>query len=301
MKATQASARPRAGLLGNPSDLYRGRGIGFTFAEFEARVECRACEPGSEATATESELLQATRGVLGDLGLSEEQRRAFSLRAESNIPRQVGLSGSSAIVIAALRAICALHDLEITPLRLAQLALRVETEGMGITAGPMDRLVQAYEGVVAMDFVNSEVRRIDAALLPPLAILYDRSPGQESGQVHSPVRQRWEAGDAKVRAVMSEYRPLVERGLAYLESGDLRGLMACVDRNFDLRARVFPIGERDRAMIRRARNHGAAAKFCGSGGAILALHESEVELQRLCANAENFGFVGIRPTIPASV
>ena len=313
MHSVVASAFPRAGLLGNPSDLYGGRGIGFTFEDFHAAVECRPSHiPGMgdmvriEAggglyspmqQAPEPVILQAARAVLPELGVDGDAQGRFALNLNCDIPQQLGLSGSSAIIIAAMRAVCAFLQIELAEPELARLALRAETEFMGIAAGPMDRVVQAHEGLVAMDFESGEVERLDPRLMPPVAILMDRNPGQDSGSVHAPVRERWEAGDPEVRAVMAEFRPLVERGLACLRAGDIAGLRQCVDRNFDLRAKVFPIGARDQAVIDRARECGAAAKFCGSGGAILAVHEDSELLDEVCLQVVGDGFEGMRPRI----
>ena len=313
MHSVVATAFPRAGLLGNPSDLYGGRGIGFTFEDYAAEVRflpanesesagSHSFELGASLTPSfsrdpEIPILQATRRVLGELGLSQGDQSLFQLQVSCDIPRQVGLSGSSAIILAALRAVCAGIGLQADVDVLAALALRVETDFMDIAAGPMDRIVQSYGGLVAMDFELGKVERIDSALMPPIAILIDRSPGQDSGSVHSPVRERWEAGDSEVRAVMAEFRPLVEHGLRCLRTGDIGGLRQCVDRNFDLRAMVFPISDRDRAVIDLVRSCGAAAKFCGSGGAILALHEDPGLLDEICLQIGDQGFEGIRPRI----
>lgn len=314
MNPVVASAWPRAGLLGNPSDLYGGRGIGFTFEDYRADVELRPRfdndtqylvmlatvpelampqrDPGPEAP-----ILQAARVMMREVGLSDDDQDEFGLKLQCDIPQQVGLSGSSAIIIAAMRAMAGAFEIELDPAQLAELALRCETELMGIAAGPMDRMVQAHEGLVLMDFESGEVQSLDPQLMPPIAILMDRNPGQDSGSVHSPVRQRWEEGDPEVRSVMAEYRPLVETGLRYLEAGDIGGLKRCVDRNFDLRAQIFPIGKRDRRVIDRVRSLGAAAKFCGSGGAILAVHESEDLLNEICLQVVGDGFTGIRPRV----
>ena len=313
MHSVVASAFPRAGLLGNPSDLYGGRGIGFTFEDYAAEVhflpanepeptDPRSFESGIPLTpllprTPEIPILKAARRVLSELGVSDDDQDLFQLQLRCDIPQQVGLSGSSAIILAALRAVCAGMGIQSDQHALASLALRVETEFMGIAAGPMDRLVQSYEGLVAMDFESGEVERLDPALMPPVAILMDRNPGQDSGSVHAPVRERWEAGDPEVLAVMAEFRPLVERGLTCLRAGDIKGLRQCVDRNFDLRAKVFPIGTRDQAVIDRVRACGAAAKFCGSGGAILAVHEDPDLLEEVCLQVVGDGFEGIRPRI----
>ena len=306
MNPVSAHAFPRAGLLGNPSDLYGGRGVGFTFEDYRATVTLRvggadgALADGALAAgalAEEAPILRAARAVLGELGVSAEQQSGFSLSCESDIPRQVGLSGSSAIVIAALRAVLAHFGRSCDADRLAELALRAETEHMGITAGPMDRVLQAHEAVLAMDFASGESERLDPGLLPPIALLIDRSPGEDSGAVHSPVRERWESGDAVLREVMAEFRPLVERGLACLRGRDVAGLMACVNRNFELRARAFSIGARDRAVVDFVRGAGGAAKFCGSGGAILAVHESEAWLREISPDVTELGYDVLRPSI----
>ena len=77
---------------------------------------------------------------------------ASEIRWGTNIPRSVGLAGSSAIVIAVLRALCASHAIALAPDALARLALEVETEELGIAAGLQDRIAQVYGGVTFMDF-----------------------------------------------------------------------------------------------------------------------------------------------------
>jgi glucuronokinase len=313
MHSIVSSAFPRAGLLGNPSDLYGGCGIGFTFEDFRADVELRpgdvpergdlrSIESGGflyspYLRTPEWPILRATRQILPELGVTNEQQGTFFLDANCDIPQQLGMSGSSAIIIAALRTVCSALAIEADDARIAELALRVESEIMGIAAGPMDRMIQSHEGLIAMDFASGEIERLDANLLPPIAILMDERPGQESGSVHAPVRARWEAGDPEVRRVMAEFRPLVERGLAALKAGDTATLIECVNRNFDLRAQVFPIAQRDRKIIEIARLLGAGSKFCGSGGAILAVHEDPSVVDELCLRVIGEGFQGIRPQI----
>ena len=76
----------------------------------------------------------------------------FSIRYETNIPRQVGLGGSSAIIVATLRALMAFYGVEIPKEIQPSLALSVETGELGIAAGLQDRVIQVYEGAVFMNF-----------------------------------------------------------------------------------------------------------------------------------------------------
>ena len=56
-----------------------------------------------------------------------------------------------AIVIAALRALMSWFDVSIDPVTLAEMALAVEVEELGLAGGPMDRVIQVYEGLMLMD------------------------------------------------------------------------------------------------------------------------------------------------------
>lgn len=284
---------PRAGLLGNPSDLYGGRGIGFTFSDFEAvvRLERGIPDPG------ELELFGAARDVLADRGAEEAEDRTLRFSFESTIPRQAGLSGSSALVIGALRALAEVLGVELEAGEFADLALRAENDVLGVTAGPMDRVIQAYGGVLSMDFESGGVEPVASELMPALRMLIDPEPGEDSGVVHTPVRERWEEGEPEVRLTMASFRPLVERGLAALVDRDLERLCDCVDENFELRRRVFPIGERDLRMVELGRAHGCAAKFCGSGGAVLLVPRSGVDLASLGGLGADEGFRFLEPSL----
>ena len=128
------TAYARAGLLGNPSDGYGGKAVAICLSDFRARVylEPEAALPvrGSLDKASVLRILDGLQDdfhsvdredgscllmaalhrfcqVLPELAEmdSEDPLFRFSLRFETDIPRQVGLAGSSAIVIACLRAL----------------------------------------------------------------------------------------------------------------------------------------------------------------------------------------------------
>ncbi|GIS60015.1 MAG: hypothetical protein CM1200mP2_22400 [Planctomycetaceae bacterium] len=84
--------------------------------------------------------------------------RNFAIRYTSNIPRQVGLAGSSAIIVATLRALMEFYGIEIPREVQPSLVLSVETGELGITAGLQDRVIQVYGGVVMMDFSRERTR-----------------------------------------------------------------------------------------------------------------------------------------------
>lgn len=300
MPSLTASARARVGLLGNPSDIYGGRGLGFAVAELGVTVTLA----DAPTTTLPNDLLHAgwqlLQAELVAHGL-DPAARPFALTFTSDIPFQAGLSGSSALLIAALRAWRRWFGLPLSPSRLAQLAWRAENEVLGIRAGPLDRLVQAHDGLLAMDFAQPfaehAVQRLDPALLPPLLLAWHGVPSQSSGDVHAPVWARFCAGDHGVREVMAQLAANADAGRAALLAGDHATFRACIDRNFDLRASVFPIAAADRALVALGRSLGAAGKFPGSGGAVLFACRDEAHRDQVEAACRDHGHTTLRPTV----
>jgi glucuronokinase len=227
--------------------------------------------------------------------LLDVPHRGFRLSFATDIPRQVGLAGSSAIVVAALRALARWFGLEVGPESVAELALRAETEELGITAGPMDRVVQAHEGLLSMDFRPPGSReRLDPAVLPALFIAWDAEPGEPSGAIHDRVRARWERGDAEVIAVVEALAALADEGAEALRTRDVTRLRRLVERNFDLRASVWGLAPRDAELAAIGRREGAAVKLAGSGGAALGVLHDEHHYDALASAYREAGFL-IRP------
>ncbi|DBA71160.1 TPA: hypothetical protein ACH3X2_011564 [Trebouxia sp. C0005] len=145
----------------------------------------------------------------------ELQSKNFSLEYDTNIPRQAGLSGSSAIACAALNCLMQYHDIQdrIPLTERPQLILGAEAE-LGITAGLQDRVIQVYGGMMFMDFSpdtgHNRFERLPVAQLPPLWLVYSNSPS-DSGAVHSPVKSRW-LTDLSVRREMAQIAALAEQG-----------------------------------------------------------------------------------------
>ena len=90
--------------------------------------------------------------------------------------------------------------------------------------------------------------------------------GQSSGDVHAPVFARWQADDAEVRDLVEQLVKNAITGREALLLRDRETFLRCCDRNFDLRASVFPIAAADQRLIDLGRSLGAAAKLPGSGG-----------------------------------
>lgn len=334
MEPVSAIAHARAGLLGNPSDGYGGKAIALALLDFRARVRIEPADrfelvPGDSDGVRFPSLREALArfAVVGcDDGLRllraavcrfagwlarldelapDDPRLRFRMGYDTDIPRQVGLAGSSAIVVAALRALCAWFAVVIPPAELAELALAAELEDLGIAAGAMDRVIQAYGGLVCMDLAEPRsaagYQRLDPELLPPLFVAWDPHGGESSARAHGSLRARWLAGDPEVLATIDAFRSLVDEGVAALRAGEPDRLRDLMRRNFDLRTRIFDVAQRDRGLVAIARDVGGAAKLCGSGGAVVGMApagDPETALAALERRYRDAGF-GFRRPRPA--
>ncbi len=324
-------AYARVGLCGNPSDGYYGKTIAFTIRDFWAEavlyespeVELRPARQDHSVFPDLGSLLENIQrtGYYGGIRLMkaavktfaeyckvhgiELPDRNFTLRYRTNIPRQVGLGGSSAIITATMRALMSFYGVNIPDHVLPNVVLDAETKELQLTAGLQDRVVQAYEGLIYMDFEKEfmekhgygQYERLDTGLLTPVYLSYRTELGKESDSAHIKTRGRYERGEEEVVKTMDEVAALAEKARESLIGGDAEELHEILNRNFDLRAKMFPISEGDRDMVERARSTGASAKFCGSGGAIVGTYSSDEMLESLQETMEEGGYEFLLPSV----
>lgn len=322
MPIARADAPARVALAGNPSDGYGGRVLSLAIDNFRARVEVRKSDRVEIVPADQdrhrfadvSELVTDVRanGYYGGLRLVKAATKRladevefgesrFAIRYETDIPRAVGLGGSSAIVIATIRALLEFNGTELEPARLAELALAVETEELGITAGLQDRVAQAYGGLTYMDLgaavgAGNRYESLDPGLLPSLFVAHLPAGGGPSELSHADLRRRWETGEPAVVAAMAELGERADDARAALLDSDRAGVEAAIDATFDIRRRVATLDPRHVELIDRARSLGCAANFSGSGGAIVGTydggaHLGEIERALAASGAETSGCV----------
>lgn len=329
----RTKAYPRIGLIGNPSDGYFGKTIAFTFDNFAVDVvlyespEIRI-EPSlrdHSVFADIGSLVEDVRlfGYYGGIRLLKGavkrfhdhcvehgivlHDRNFTLRYHSNIPHLVGLAGSSAIICACMRALMEFYGVTIELPVLANLMLAVETDELGIAAGLQDRVVQAYQGLVYMDFDRALMQargygryeRLDHRLLPPLYMAYRHDPSEISGVYHGSLRHRWQNGDPAVLKAVEAWKDLTDAFAEALRNGDTGSMAVLVNRNFDVRRELASINDENLRMVELVRAQGASAKFTGSGGAVVGFFEDEAMLQRLTTVLAPEKVTVIRPVIVA--
>ncbi|BAN02612.1 mevalonate kinase family protein [Ilumatobacter coccineus] len=303
----------RAALAGNPSDGYGGAVVSVPVASVAAHVEAAPSDrfeidPSPTADDTFSDLDElcervdrygygGTRQLL--VATLRSLRRHVDakidpvrLTVSTTIPRSVGLAGSSAIVIAAMRALTSRHAdsdwsqaLRSDPALMAAVALDAETTELGITAGLQDRAVQSHDTPMLMEF--DSVRPIGTgSLLSGTYSVLPRPPGivlvaaidataSPSGVAHRSLRDDFDADVGGVRRLMGEIAEHARSAAAAIERGDVETLGSDMDSTLELRQQMMVLDPRHLAMAEAARSHGAHANWSGSGGAVTVLAPNE--------------------------
>lgn len=326
-----SSAYARAGLIGNPSDGYFGKTISFIIRNFRARIDLWE-SPHFEIVPTHGDLSRfgsvkeflrdvKLHGYYGGMRLLKAAikkfhdychlqgidlpDRSFTVAFETDIPRLVGMSGSSAIVVAMMRAMTRFYGVEIPKAYLPTLALSVEKEELNINAGLQDRVIQTYEGIVYMDFDKAHMEKhghgiyeeLTPPKMPPLYVAYDPQRAEISDVPHRNLRELYNRGDATVHAAMQRYRQITDEAKQALLAGDWEALGAVMDLNFDIRRTIMNIAPENLRMVEVARGTGASAKFAGSGGAIVGLYKDGRQYQQLVDSLAEIRCTVLRPIV----
>ena len=317
MELIRCKAMARAGLVGNPSDGYQGKTIAVGVPEYFAQVVMYEWEdleliPSQEDQSRFKSMDDLAKdvelhGYYGGIrlvkatikkfvefcgGRYDLHDRNFSIRYESNIPRAVGMAGSSAIIVATLRALIEFYEIEV-PLHVQpSLVLSVETNELGIAAGLQDRVIQVYDGLVYMDFAKESMiedhglecgdyERLPLESLTNAYVAFNTDAGQPTEVFHNDLRGRFERGESAVVEAMQQFAELTDHAKSAINEGDHKMLASLIDQNFDLRKSICQLPAEQVAMVEAARSVGASAKFAGSGGAIVGTYHDDEMLGEL--------------------
>ncbi|KAI8388033.1 ribosomal protein S5 domain 2-type protein [Radiomyces spectabilis] len=341
----ETKAYARVGLMGNPSDGFYGKTLSLLISNFWAEVVIlpnAVCDPAFSsiriiANAASDPSHHTHLGSLSTTCLIDgyenghrlllacckvfytycqnnkipiDIRQGFRVLFDTNIPRQVGLAGSSAIVTAFWKGLLRFYGVteqQISLEKQASLILSVEQDELGITAGLQDRVIQVYGGLVYMNFEKSymdqngygQYEYLDMNLLPPLWLAYVAKP-KDSGKVHSTIRQRFLKGDTEVIEAMNQFADFTESACQSLRNNDHHTFAQLMTANFELRRKLYGddvVGSANLRMVEIARQNGCVAKLPGSGGAVVGMwhgqdpQSRDRDMYQLKRDLESDGFV----------
>lgn len=322
---------PRAAVIGNPSDGYFGKTIAFVFSNFRASVQLYQTPEleikPQRLDVTSYKNMQALvedisfAGYYGGMRLLKGMVKVFyeyclknnihiasknfTLQYKSDIPLRLGLAGSSAILSACLKALCLFYEVYIQPATFANLVLSVENNELGISAGLQDRVAQAFEKPVFMDFNKETMEKrgfgnykvLDTTNFPNFYIAFRKNLSEGTEVVHNNLKARFDIGEERVLQAMNRWGEITEEFKTALVKTDCEIMHNLINENFDLRHSLIPISKGNIEMVELARSVGASAKFTGSGGAIIGTYKDEIMFSKLKDVLNNNDIEVIKPNI----
>lgn len=294
MTVIRASAPGRFGLVGNPSDMYGGTVVSCSTSE-RATCTLEHAESGIEVSLDGGEIairvaedLHLTGGefdlplaALISLEIDPETVAPFRLSLTTDIPRQSGLAGSTALFAAVVGALLKHTGRNRHPYEIAETVRAAEFDIMKTLCGFQDAYMVVFGGLHYMDFRTKSVAENDAnksayatmeslgGYLPssiPIVIAFT-GVMHHSGQTHASLYERFLAGDSVANAAAEQFAYYARMGKRAIVANDWEMLADFMTRNQQLIRTVQPQNPANEALIDAALSSGAlSAKLAGAGG-----------------------------------
>jgi galactokinase/mevalonate kinase-like predicted kinase len=289
------SAPGRAGIIGNPTDMYGGAVLSCSMG-LRARVTVRTApdlvlEAGGEQYRVASRRDLRPRGDQFDLARAvldylHLPPLACHVQYESDIPMRSGMAGSTALLVALLNALLVWQGERTNLYRLAERARYIELNYLKVVCGYQDAYMCTFGGLNYMDFGGKQFyRQAESELFATMESLSAHVSGlpfvlgftgvqHASSAVHKPLRERWLDGESVVVAGYHRITEIARMGKKALILEDWPLLGRLMNDNHAIQRGLGGSGESNERLIQAALEAGAlGAKLAGAGdgGTIIAL------------------------------
>jgi mevalonate kinase len=279
MQETIARAPGRICLLGDNVDLIEKPALAAAISAFltvrlRKRNDDRIILNGSDINFSETFRMNDPLSLqsplkymeAGYLRLKDHIDRGFEADVTSQIPISAGLSSSTALSIAFLRALSQAYGITLSNLQIAELSFLTENLDLDIDCGRMDQYAIACGGVTYIDTGPQPAAESIQVKSLPIAVGDTREP-HDTRQLQKWLRQRLAQSDPELIGPLNRVVGLVEQGRQALLEQDLARLGQLMNRQ---QAEEFAMGtstERLEVFCAAARQAGAiGAKQMGAGG-----------------------------------
>jgi galactokinase/mevalonate kinase-like predicted kinase len=319
------SAPGRAGIIGNPSDMYGGVVISCStqeraYASVEPAKELILVTNGKElAIKTNSDLDFADNefDLAKSILISQPWTKIkCKIAYWTDIPMRAGLAGSTALMSCIYAVISAYLGKYEERYIVAEKVRRIEYDTLKIMCGYQDAYMTVFGGLNYMEFVGKEYYRWfgkePLAQMEPLnmKVTYTKLPfilvhtgiQRISGSVHKPIRERWLAGEKIVVEGYQRIAELARLAKKPLLNQDWVTLGKLMNENHQIQRELGGSGDQNEKLIQLALDNGAlGAKLAGAGkgGTIIALHPNPENLVPIfeAVKVKKILFPSIRPGV----
>lgn len=318
-RPVRATAPGRGGIVGNPSDMYGGSMLS---CATRGRATCSLSPAGAlmlsvsgefavirdrSELALQGDRLDIARAVLTAFKVDPQTDR-FHLEADTAIPMQAGLAGSTALVCAIISAVQASTGQLEHRHRLVETVRSVELNELGVLCGFQDATMAVFGGLRFIDVRNRESLKqgpdepyvVAEPIRPPAFpfVLAHTGVRHHSGTVHKSLRDRWLDGETAVVSGYTRIQRIAQLGKRALLDGDWDSLAALMNENHAIQRDLGGSGESNEILIEAALAAGAqAAKLAGAGGGgtIIALTHDPERIGRALMDAGADTLVALDP------
>ncbi len=228
------------------------------------------------AIAQLSELDQRLHLLRGPINRLATGGQGVDLRVQSQAPPGSGLGASSTIVAAVLGALVAAYGRQAGRHQLAQAAVQIEREDLGLTGGTQDHYAAVFGGVNYMEFHGDAVTvnqlklpASSVAMLEHNLLLCHLGTSRESATIIDDQRQRYEEEKPATIAALHQQKQLAVELKQALLAGDLDGFGRLFNDVWRVKQELSPLIATDvaRATHETAMRAGAlGGKMTGAGG-----------------------------------
>lgn len=188
---------------------------------------------------------------------------SFSITASSDFSSSLGLGSSSAVTVAALKALTVYFDIALSEKEIFDLALKAVRK-IHREASGFDVAAAVYGGTI---FYRKErpVEKLPERKIP-LLVVYSGIKADTSTLVNQVARQRKD-NPAKVNNIFSRIGDLVNQARHSYNESDWSGLGILFNKNHQLLVELGVSSEKLNALVETAIKSGAyGAKLSGAGG-----------------------------------
>jgi galactokinase/mevalonate kinase-like predicted kinase len=289
------SAPGRAGIIGNPTDMYGGSVISCSVglraratltpaSELQLETDGQTCLIANrDDLRPQGDRFDVARAVLDYLRVPS---LVCHVAYESDIPLQSGMAGSTALVVALLQSFLTWRGEKVNPYLLAERARYIELNVLRVVCGYQDACMSTFGGLNYMDFRGKQFyREAEAELfatIEPLSAYVPDLPfflaftgvQHASSAVHKPIRERWLEGEPSVVQGYRRITELARMGKKALLLSDWPHLGQLMYENHAIQRDLGGSGPSNERLISAALGAGAlGAKLAGAGdgGTVIAL------------------------------
>lgn len=307
----------RAGIIGNPTDGYGGAMIACSIPCY-ATVTLTPADKlilaieDKEITINwnndlhlKGDSFDLSRSVLKYFKARELKGR---IEMKTDIPRQAGMAGSTALLSAIMAVVMKALDKDYSRYYFAETNRIIELRYMKTHCGYQDAYMTTFGGLDFLDFrgkayyrsldkeVYAAVEKMEVDELP--FILAHTGIKHHSGDFHKPIRERWLEGEKDVIEGYEKITEIALEGKRALLDGNWERLGKLMNRNHQIQDSLSYSGDQNNKLIDAALEGGAlGAKLAGAGGGgtIIALTLEPEKTRKALLDAGADMILGLDP------